>query len=601
MGQLLPDQSTFQSISQASTRSLRNSQENEFTILEDTIADSQPTQVTESSALSERHPNSQSDRRLPSVRSKDDEVLPSVEASENSSSLVFVNTSDLPLSLDSRPPPRAPTLSSMSQTPQAQMSASPRASPGGSGKVTLKQQLAEMRASSRAQAAARRTSGREPGRSPSITSTNDIVVQANRFRSAPILKSQQPDLSQPQSAMSSQVSSPERPGSPAAPIPNTTRTLATPQVAHIPGAPSDTTSKTQNEAHSQVMPASIETRIETRPLEVPVEVPITVRVSQPDAHTPTHPSNLSFHEEIASISQVTSSLHPIDLGKMEFAIPLAMSTRVRDQYLAIMNLNGSVIHTIEHTAPDQVSNDTLDEINDMLASLDRVSIHTDLDDPSTAHQREATVEDLAAWAKVNSEKFNFLYSLLVDRLLNDQVHVAIIARAGRLLDIVEDFLKGNRVAYHRPDTYGRSDPGTTRGRIVVSLVVSGQEASSVLPTADLVIALDGSFDAHDAQVKILREHMTNVGQLAPVVHLVVYKSVEHIEKCIPRTLSPVERARRIVSCLTQVGDEVGHLEDDQLPTFRTCSPVSTSFGVVLTVVTRDLLRTYDPPSHLHQL
>jgi len=61
----------------------------------------------------------------------------------------------------------------------------------------------------------------------------------------------------------------------------------------------------------------------------------------------------------------------------------------------------------------------------------------------------------------------------------------------------------------------------------------------------------------------LRTHVTNVGQLAPVIHLLVYNSAEHIDRCISTTLESVDRMRRIVSCLTQAGDEVGQLLPDE--------------------------------------
>lgn len=79
-----------------------------FVIAEDTVADSQPTQTTESSALSERNPNSQTERRSSTNSSKHIEIHSSEVSTQNSSSLVFLNTSDLPITLDSRPPPQAP-------------------------------------------------------------------------------------------------------------------------------------------------------------------------------------------------------------------------------------------------------------------------------------------------------------------------------------------------------------------------------------------------------------------------------------------------------------------------------------------------------------
>ena len=307
---------------------------------------------------------------------------------------------------------------------------------------------------------------------------------------------------------------------------------------------------------------TINSRIDTQPLEVPVEVPLPLRVSQPGPHTPTHPSKLSFHEELSSVSKVSSSLCPVTFGKMEFAVPLAMSARVRDMYMAVLNVNGSVIHSIER---DDVSDRSLGQVNEMLARLNRVTTHIDLDDSTTTSQKEPTSDEaMAEWAEYNSEKFKFL-KCLFERIRSKQVHVAIIARAGELLDIVETFLKGIHVAYYRPDTYARSESGTDTSSVEVTLLASGEAGSPAVPkAADLIIALDESFRAEDTQVVKLRNHVMFVGQLAPVVHLLVNKSAEHIEKCFPRTLHPLDRARRIVSCLTQINDEVGHLQNFEL-------------------------------------
>lgn len=125
-------------------------------------------------------------------------------------------------------------------------------------------------------------------------------------------------------------------------------------------------------------------------------------------------------------------------------------------------------------------------------------------------------------------------------------------------------MKGRRVAYSRPDNFARSDPTRITGRLEVTLIPSGVEGSTILPNAaNLVIALDGSFSAQDVQVMKLRAHLTRVDQLAPVIHLLVYNSAEHVGRCISTTLDHVDRVRQIVSCLTQTGDEVGHLLPDE--------------------------------------
>ena len=543
-----------------------------FVIAEDTVADSQPTQITESSALSERNPNSQTERRSSTDSSKHIEVYPSEAATQNSSSLEFLNTSDLPRTLDSRPPPQAPPVSTMSQSPQAQMSVSPRPSPGAvmlgnSGKMTMKEKLQAMRAKSQAKAAQEIASARELGRSSPTVATNEMAVKANQQQLVNVMQSQPTILSRPQSELSAQNTAPEEQASPPTRSFHKASSTQSQSIDSSPGKIREISGPQPRPAFTRrydktslisAPPIPMESRIETQTLEVPVEVPLPLRVSQPDAHTPTHPSKLSFHEELTPVLQEAKSLLPTEMGKMEFAIALAMSARVRDQYLAVININGPAIHSVEC---DDVTDGTLRSVTEMLARLNRITTHIDLDDPTTAVQKDATTAtELAEWAVFNSEKFKFLKCLL-DHLGNDPIHCAIIARPGRLLDIVETFLNGNRVTYNRPDTYASSEPGTTKGRMEVSLIASGKEGSSALPKpADLIIALDESFNAEDSQVAKLRNHLTNVAQLAPVVHLLVNKSAEHIEKCISKTLNPVERIRKIVSCLTQVSHEVGHLQ-----------------------------------------
>lgn len=553
-------------------RHIRNKQ---FSIAEDTIADSQPTQSTESSVLSTRNPNSQPERRPPSVVYSYEEATQSKEVTEASSPLVLLIISDLPVTDDSQTPPQAPTLSTMSQTPQAPMSVSPRASPGvpapsSSGRLSTKEQLQAMRASVRAEAAGRGLSGKKPGRPPPPIMTNEMAVQANSQHPTSMAQSRSASLQRPQSVFSGQVPAPEKQASPSQnqsfDEPSTTQV---PSI--IPSPPNVGTeqdpvraSATEQNMISQnsTLRMQMESRIDTQPLEVAVEVPLPLRVSQPDAYTPTHPSKLSFHQEISSVSQVESSLLPVELGKMEFPIPLAISARVRDQYLAVMNVNSTAIQSIERDDP---SDAMLKVANEMLARLNRITTHVDLDDPTTENQKDTTTaEELAAWAEFTSEKFKFL-KCLFDHVRNNQVHIAIIAQASQLLDIVETFLSSVQVAYNRPDTYTGSEPGATKGRLEVSLIASGKEGSSAVPkAADLVVALDQSFKAEDSQVTKLRNHLTNVGQLAPVVHLLVKKSAEHVQKCIPSSLNPVERVRRIVSCLTQISHEVGHLQPIEL-------------------------------------
>ena len=485
-------------------------------VAEHKAADSQTTQATESSILSERDLNSQPKVNTHTIVEITSSLLPSIELvdTENQNAprpILSTAGNQYPHTLISRTPPRPPSASDtgMAEVPQtrtglmsnfASASAMAAAPPRGS----LQERLRNMRAASKA-----------------AFEANATARKAN----------------------SEQTHSPR---------PNIERTpSAIPEKTDPPEAP--------------------ESRLEVQPMEVPVEVPLPMRASQTDPHTPNQPSKLSFHREV-SYAQTITTLNPVHLGEMEFVIPLSMNTRVRDQYISTINYYRQAIEDLmRDEVPDQA---LVEQVREMLRRVNHVTTHVDLDSGDSVTQQQASPEDEAVWAENCSAKFQFLRHLF-DCIRDLDLHVGIVARSGRLLDIVETFLKGRRIVYNRPDTLMRSNPRVAEGRMEVSLIASGEEGAAALPkAANLVIALDSSFDAQDVQVGILRSHLTNVGQLSPIIHLLVYNSAEHIERCLSTSIEPLDRLRKIVSCMTQTRHEVGLLLQEEAASLAAAEEVA---------------------------
>ena len=290
-----------------------------------------------------------------------------------------------------------------------------------------------------------------------------------------------------------------------------------------------------------------------------VDVPLHPRATQMDSYTPSRPSKLALHREISQV-QGTKAFDMPRLGHMEFVVPLPAPASVRDQYVAMINHVGKDIQRFhESESPDT---ELVSRIESFLREITNVTTHTDLVD-DTVSDEGMLAADLAVWAKIRSSKFEFL-DCLIDRMRDRDEHVAIIAQRGRLLDIIETFLRGKHVGFDRPDILARSDPKETKGRLHISIIASGEEESSALPKlADLVIAFDGSFNAKEAQVLALRSHMLNVGQLSPVVHLLIYSSAEHIRMCLPESIAGIERLKLLVSCVTFAREQVGELQPEE--------------------------------------
>lgn len=302
-------------------------------------------------------------------------------------------------------------------------------------------------------------------------------------------------------------------------------------------------------------------RLEAQQSRLPVVSPLPVRSFQPIPHAPTYPSKLGLHSE-NSYSPSTIALSPSHLGEMEFVIPLSMNTRVKDQYISTINYYQQSVQAL---LKDEVPSDrTREQIRKMLERVNQVSTHIDLDCPREVAQEPQVAHEEALWAENCSSKFKFIRHLF-DSVKQLDVHIAIVGRSGRLLDILENFLRGRRVRYNRPDTVSRSNVPVGKGRVNVTLLASGRDGAAYLPRpATLVIAFDGSFNAQDPQVKLVRSHLVNVGQLAPVIHLLVYGSAEHIERCLPESMDSLKRMRKMVNYMTQTREDVGRLLPDEL-------------------------------------
>ncbi len=313
-------------------------------------------------------------------------------------------------------------------------------------------------------------------------------------------------------------------------------------------------------------------RLEVQPIWMSTELPLPMRSSQSVPHTPVTPSRLATHAE-ASPSQIMT-LEPKNLGLREFVIPLCMQKRIMQQYVDTMSFYTSSI--TENMTKVRLSEKSISQLNVLLGRLANVSTHIGLEGGGPGSQDSVKPEQEAIYAELSSEKFKFLGSLF-EVAKDDNLHIALIAKSGPLHDIVELFLKGRKVNYNRPATFSRSDPRTAHGRLQVSVLASGQGTGNpieVARKADLVIALDETFNAKDSQVVDLRKD--NIGGLAPVVRLIVYASVEHFDLCLPRTLEPIDRLRKLISCVWHTQSIVGELRDQE-PNSQTCANIVATF------------------------
>lgn len=264
-------------------------------------------------------------------------------------------------------------------------------------------------------------------------------------------------------------------------------------------------------------------------------------------------SKHDIQKEVSQRSSSTSSFGNPRLGKMEYAIPLALDSRVVDQYKQTLY---NYRHDIEEFVQRELGEDSPrdEKMTSMIECLIKTTIHSDLSNIMT--QEQISNSDQAHWAKTCSGKFEFLGRFITAARASD-MHVVIMASCGKLLDILETFLEANQAVYVRPDVMRRSD-ATAAGPLRFTLLAT-TDSSSIVSTAALVIAFDESVNTQDPRVTALRAHMLEVGTLSPLIHLLVVNSAEHIEKCLPSSLTGAQRLQALISCVAQTRHKVGQL------------------------------------------
>jgi hypothetical protein len=247
------------------------------------------------------------------------------------------------------------------------------------------------------------------------------------------------------------------------------------------------------------------------------------------------------------------------LEQMEFIVPLPLTANARDIYRKTVKYNEVLV---EKFTGRNWSQDTsiLTDAESFVQKMRDVATHVDLTNETTSSQGPVEPGTSVDWDRSISTKFKFLYHLLND-LRGQSMHMVIMCRPGKLMDILGNFLIGTNINFTRTDTPNDSIPSTANGSLIVTLLpATGEGSDAVLLPAHLLLTLDHFIDAKDQRIRALRQHPTHPDQLAPVVSLAVVNSVDHIERSLMPSLSGSQRLRVLVRCIAKLRKEAGKSE-----------------------------------------
>ena len=560
----------------------------EFAISEDPSDNSHPSQATttDDSILSIRDPNPQSTRQNHPQPSKEastyvEYLIEETTRTENSS--IITNRVQLPDTLDSQEPPKPP---SSPEDGMSDIAANDNGLPEGMQPLRIRTTLKRIREEGEAKRLAAR-SGKRQHSEPSTSRASPSLARNDREDSQKAnntgpasLALNQPQLSQLSSAGVSLVSNSEDLSRPLLSVAEISPQMMR-EEPHVRVQSPFTARSPRATASPLTIPAKAPyevqqepERLEIQPSTILKEISLPARNPHSAPHTPTTPSKLSMHKEASPVQIQTTTLKVKNLGPREFVITLPMQPRILSQYVDTIEYYPQAIS--RNMTEETIGEDIMEKLNTLLHRLSNVATHIGLEGGGPTSQEDVNPEEEALYAEMSSEKFKFLGHLLA-LTKGTQMHIALVAKQGHLLDIIELYLKGKGVSFWRPDTktQGAESTGSdSSGSQLVSIIASGEAVS--VPRANLIIAFDESFNAKDIHIANLREQKASGDDLTAVIRLVVYSSVEHLDLCLARSLGSINRIRKLIFCVWHTQRSVGQLEPDE-PSPAACAQLVLEF------------------------
>lgn len=543
-------------------------------ISEDQTDSSHPSQATttDDSILSLRDPNSQSSRQnLPNPSKERTLEDPIEDSTRTGNSSILVSRVQLPDTLDSREPPRPP---SGSEDDMSDMASNDNGLPEGVQPLRIRATLKRIREDGEAKRMAARSGKRQHSESstsrasPSLAQDSREGSQVTTIVRPSALVTDRPEHVQLSTAGGSPAPSrdeqPRPPLSAATPSPPVVR-----DEVHVRVQSPVATQSLRSTASPSVIPAKAPyqvqeepERLEIQPSMILKEISLPARLPQSAPHTPTTPSKLSMHKEASPLQSQTTTLKVRNLGPREFVVTLPMQPRILSQYVDTIEYYPEAIR--RNMTEETIGEDVAERLNTLLHRLGNVATHIGLEGGGPSSQEDINPEEEALYAELSSEKFKFLGHLLA-LTRGSQIHMAVVAKPGHLLDIIEMFLKGKNVSYLRPDTQTNAlkpqNPDSVGSQTVIIIPSSGETV--FFPSVDVIVAFDETFNAKESHITNSRKQKAGGDDLTPVIRLVVYSSVEHLDLCLARSLEPIDRIRKLIFCVWHTQRSVGQLEPDE--------------------------------------
>ncbi|TQS38434.1 hypothetical protein Golomagni_01057 [Golovinomyces magnicellulatus] len=236
----------------------------------------------------------------------------------------------------------------------------------------------------------------------------------------------------------------------------------------------------------------------------------------------------------------------------EYDVPLPLITQVRNIYVESLRRNRDKLYSIIKDTPISVSR--LAEADFILDDLRRLCDYSRLTMNDHSLQRQDLQIYEAKYAENISTKLIFIVELLT--LMRSYKQYVIIIIRQDLIDVFEAIFQSHGFFYCRADL-PEMISGIAENDLKIMLLPTSSEIKNIKP-ANLIIAFDSSYSqfVHSKEFEKVTDTFKSSAFL---LHLVIYRSVEHLEKTLEPTTDILYDKLRLLRLIYTIASNVGML------------------------------------------
>lgn len=262
---------------------------------------------------------------------------------------------------------------------------------------------------------------------------------------------------------------------------------------------------------------------------------------------------LPSSENDANMNKILQIFKSASQNYREYDIPLPLTTHVRDIYVELLEKNRTLLNMSMKDL--SISPKVISSIDSLLDDLRKFCNHLGPKLEEVSASKNETALYQAKYAENISTKFIFIAEFL-HHMKSYEKHIIIIVRQGELADIVEAVFKMQGYVYRRADLPETDVDGSEKNKMMITLMPVTGEIFEVEPAAILI-----DFDSSSSQ---LLHHTDIIHSLTTVFHLVIYNSVEHIEKVLGSSTDQLTDKFNLFKLIGSIAGDVGTLPNEYL-------------------------------------